>query len=292
LEETLRASSITSLCTLFILAASLSASAQPAQLKLWPNGAPGSDAPAVAETMRITPEGEHVITHVAEPTITPYMPAPGTATGAAVIVVPGGGHSEIWIDHEGYAVAEWLSNHGVAAFILKYRLAREKDSHYTVEGTELGDLQRAIRVVRSRSAEWGVAPDRVGVMGFSAGGELAILASTRYDPGLKSSPDPIERFSSRPDFQAPLYPAIPSDPRLTPDTPRAFLACGANDRPAISQGLAELYLALTRLHVSTELHIYAGIGHGFGIRKTNPEPVADWPTLFLQWMNAQGLLKR
>jgi acetyl esterase/lipase len=120
---------------------------------------------------------------VQQPSITPYLPEPDKATGAAVIIAPGGGHSEIWIDHEGYNVAEWLRDHGVAAFVLKYRLAREKNSTFTVEGTELGDMQRAIRMVRSRSKEWGIDPNRVGVMGFSAGGELAALASTRYDEG-------------------------------------------------------------------------------------------------------------
>jgi acetyl esterase/lipase len=268
------------------------ASAQPASINLWPNGAPGEAGISTPETVRLSPEGEHIVSNVQEPSITPYLPHSDLATGAAVIVAPGGGHSEIWIDHEGYAVAEWLSNHGVAAFVLKYRLAREKGSQYTVEGTELSDMQRAIRVVRSRSAEWGIDPHRVGVMGFSAGGELAALASTRYDNGLPSATDPVERWSSKPDFQALLYPAIPHDTRLTADTPRAFLACGGNDRADISQGLPELYLALARLHVPAELHIYAGIGHGFGVRKSNREPVASWIALFLQWLDAQDLLKR
>jgi acetyl esterase/lipase len=267
------------------------ASAQRASIRLWPSGAPGSTGISTPETVRLSPEGEHIISNVQEPSITPYLPHSDLATGAAVIVAPGGGHSEIWIDHEGYAVAEWLSSHGVAAFVLKYRLARGKGSQYTVEGTELSDIQRAIRVVRSRSGEWGVDPHRVGVMGFSAGGELAALASTRYDDGLPSATDSVERWSSKPDFQALLYPAIPHDTRLTADTPRAFLACGGNDRPDISQGLPELYLALARLHVPAELHIYAGIGHGFGVRKSNREPVASWIALFLQWLDAQGLLK-
>jgi endo-1,4-beta-xylanase len=267
------------------------ASAQPASIQLWTNGAPGSAGISTPETVRLSPGGEHIISNVQEPSITPYLPHPDLATGAAVIVAPGGGHSEIWIDHEGYAVAEWLSNHGVAAFVLKYRLAREKGSQYTVEGTELSDMQRAIRVVRRRSAEWRIDPHRVGVMGFSAGGELAALASTRYDDGLPSATDPVERWSSKPDFQALLYPAIPHDTKLTADTPRAFLACGGNDRPDISQGLPELYLALARLHVPAELHIYAGIGHGFGVRKSNREPVASWIVLFMQWLDVQDLLK-
>jgi acetyl esterase/lipase len=276
---------------LFICSYFSFACAQPEPIKLWPKGAPGAEGSVTPETVRLNPDGEHIISNIQEPSIIPYIPSKDQATGAAVIVAPGGGHSELWMDHEGYAVAGWLSGHGVAAFILKYRLAKQKDSTYTVEETELGDMQRAIRTVRSRSAEWGIDPARIGVMGFSAGGELAALASTRYDEGSPSSDDPVERAGSKPNFQALLYPAIPHDRRLTADTPRAFLACGGNDRPDIAQGLPELYLALTRLHVSAELHIYAGVGHGFGVRKTNPAPVSGWTTLFLEWMNAQGLLK-
>ena len=276
---------------LFICSCFGFAGAQQEPIKLWPKGAPGAEGSVTPETVRLSPDGEHILSNIQEPSIIPYLPGKAAATGAAVIVAPGGGHSELWMDHEGYAVAEWLSDHGVAAFVLKYRLAKQKNSTYTVEDTELGDMQRAIRTVRSRSTEWGVDPARVGVMGFSAGGELAALASTRYDEGTPSSDDPVERASSKPDFQALLYPAIPHDRRLTADTPRAFLACGGNDRPDISQGLPELYLALTRLQVSAELHIYAGVGHGFGVRKTNPAPVSGWTSLFLEWMNAQGLLK-
>jgi acetyl esterase/lipase len=267
------------------------AGAQQEAIKLWPKGAPGAEGSVTPETVRLNPDGEHILSNIQEPSIIPYLPPKAAATGAAVIVAPGGGHRELWMDHEGYAVAEWLSDHGVAAFVLKYRLAKQTNSTYTVEETELGDMQRAIRTVRSRSMEWGIDPARIGVMGFSAGGELAALAATRYDEGSPSSDDPVERASSKPDFQALLYPAIPHDRRLTANTPRAFLACGGDDRPDISQGLPELYLALTRLHVSAELHIYAGVGHGFGVRKTNPAPVSGWTSLFLEWMNARGLLK-
>ena len=268
----------------FVVAIS-TAWAQSTPIPLWPKGAPEQIQVAAPATVRITATGEHVITHVVVPSITPYLPAPGTGTGAAVIVVPGGGHSEIWIDHEGYAVAQYLSLHGIAAFVLEYRLAREAGSSFTVEGTELGDMQRAIRLIRSRATEWHLDPLRVGVMGFSAGGELAALASTRYATSQAAQVDTIDQLSAKPAFQALLYPALPQNPRLSPETPAAFLACGADDRPSISEGLPQLELALSRLHVLVELHIYAHTGHGFGIRKSNPEPIASWPALFVLWLD-------
>jgi len=267
------------------------ASAQQPVIYLWPNGAPGSAGQTAAETVRITPDGEHIVSTVHHPSITVYTPSADKATGAAVIVIPGGGHREIWMDHEGYRVAAWLREHGVAAFVLKYRLAREAGSTYTVEGTELQDIQRTIRLVRSRASDWSIDPNRVGVIGFSAGGELAALASTRYDSGNQAATDLVEHQSSRPAFQALIYPAIPHDMRLSKETPPAFLACGANDRQDISEGLPELYLSMKRVGVSAELHIFAGVGHGFGIRSSNTGNVADWPDLFYGWLRAGGFLK-
>jgi acetyl esterase/lipase len=259
---------------------------------LWPNGAPGAEGKTAPESVRRTPEGEHVISSVHRPSITPYLPAKDKATGAAVVIAPGGGHAELWMDHEGYNVARWLSERGVAAFILKYRLAREKGSTYTVEGDELADMQRAIRVVRSRATEWGIDTERIGVMGFSAGGEVAGLAATRYDAGNMSAADAIDRESSKPAFEALIYPGLPQDFKVSKDTPPAFLLCGENDRPDISQGLAELYVALRREGVSAELHIYTGVGHGFGLRAGNKGAIAEWPDRFLEWMDARGLLKQ
>src|SRR5207237_3408666 len=160
---------------------------------------------------RVAPAGDHVVSNIHQPSITPYLPSKETATGAAVVIAPGGGHSELWMDHEGYNVAKWLSEHGVAGFVLKYRLARAKDSTYTIEGHSFADTQRALRLVRSRAAEWGVDPERIGVIGFSAGGELAALAGNRYDAGNDSAADPVDRLTSRPAFQALIYPAIPKD---------------------------------------------------------------------------------
>lgn len=268
-----------------------SVAAAPQSILLWPNGAPGSEGKISEEAVRINEYGEHIVSNVHHPSITPYLPSNDKATGAAVIIVPGGGHSELWMDHEGYNIAKWLSDHGTAAFVLKYRLAREKGSTYTIEGNALPDIQRAIRLVRSRASEWKLDPRSVGVMGFSAGGELAALASTRYDAGSPGAADPVERESSKPAFQALLYPAIPQDLRLSGETPPAFLACGENDRPEIAHGLPELYLALKRAGVSAELHVYAKTGHGFGVRESNRPPVSDWPSLFYEWLDMQGFLR-
>jgi acetyl esterase/lipase len=274
------------------LAGALLAAAEPQAVSLWPNGAPGSEGKTAEEATRVSPQGDHIISSVHRPSITVYLPSMETATGAAVVIAPGGGHSELWVDHEGYNVAKWLAAHGVAGFVLKYRLAREKGSTYTIEGTALADTQRAIQLIKSRAAEWGVRADRIGVMGFSAGGELAALAGTRYDDGDPKAADAIDRLSSKPAFMALLYPAIPKEMRLSRETPPAFLACGENDRQDISQGLPELYLAMKKAGVSAELHVYTGVGHGFGLRETTKGPVALWPSRFLEWMDAKGFLKR
>ncbi len=280
---------IACLAAVLLTSCALAAAQHPA-IFLWPNGAPGAAANAPPEAVRITPEADHVISSVHRPSITVYLPPPGTATGAAILVIPGGGHRELWMDHEGYAVAEWMSGHGIAAFVLKYRLAREPGSTYTVEGTELQDVQRALRLIRSRASEWSIHPDRIGVIGFSAGGELAALTGDRFDAGKQTATDPIDRQSSRPAFQALLYPAIPHDLHLSKETPAAFLACGANDRQDISEDLPQLYLQMKRAGVSAELHIFAGVGHGFGIRKTNTGNVSTWPDLFQGWLLANGFI--
>jgi endo-1,4-beta-xylanase len=267
------------------------ASAAPQALLLWPNGAPGSEGQTAEETVRINENGEHIVSRVHRPSITPFLPAKEKSTGAAVLIIPGGGHRELWMDHEGFNVAKWLSARGVAAFVVKYRLAREKDSKYTVEMDALADVQRAIRMVRRRAAEWAVDRQRIGVLGFSAGGELAALASTRYDRGVADAPDAVERESSKPSFQALLYPAIPADLSLAAGNPPAFLVCGEKDREDIALGLPALYLAIKKAGASAELHVYAGIGHGFGVRESNQPPVSLWPQRFLEWLDAGGFLK-
>ena len=180
----------------------------------------------------------------------------------------------------------------MAGFVLKYRLAREKESTYTIEGTSLQDTQRAIKLVKSKSAEWGVDPERIGVIGFSAGGELAALAATHVDAGKADAADVIDRLSSKVGFFGLMYPAIPKDMPLGKDMPPSFLLCGENDRQNISQGLPELYLAMKKAGAQTELHVYTKVGHGFGLRPTLKGPVGQWPQRFYEWMDGRGLLKK
>ena len=252
---------------------------------LWP--APAGEV--IPEKVRVTEKGEHVVSSVHQPSITVFLPPAGTATGAAMIVCPGGGHRELWVDHEGYAVAQWLAAHGIASFVLKYRLAREEGSTYRVDVEALADAQRALRMVRSRATEWGVDPARVGIMGFSAGGELAALASARGTDGPAEAADPLDRLSSRVAFQALVYPGNSKSIQPAKDSPPAFLVCGYDDRPDISSGLAEAYLRFKAAGVPAELHIYTGIGHGFGLRPT-ALPVGEWPDRLRAWLNERGFL--
>jgi acetyl esterase/lipase len=176
--------------------------------------------------------------------------------------------------------------------VLKYRLAREANSTYTVDDHALADMRRAIRLVRSRAPEWNINTSRVGVMGFSAGGELAALAGMRFDGGAKEAADAIERESSKPDFQALIYPGSSSRFAPTKDSPPAFIVCGYGDRPDISQGMAEVYLKFKQAGVPAELHIYASAGHGFGLRDNNAKAVGKWPARFEEWLADLGFMQK
>ncbi len=280
------------ICLLLLLSAPLLAAQPPKEILLWPNGAPGSEGKAGDEVVRVTPDGEHVASNIHKPSLTPYLPAKDNATGVAVIVAPGGGHRELWVDHEGHNFAKWLSARGIAAFVLKYRLAREPNSTYKIEEHGFWDTQRAMRLVRSRAAEWGINPARVGVAGFSAGGEVAALVAMRNDTGNKDAADVIERESSRPDFQAMIYPGTSGKIVPTKDSPPIFLLAGYKDRPDISRGLAEVYLKFKDLNIPAELHIYATAGHGFGMREKNKSAVGTWPARFEEWLSELGMLKK
>ena len=275
-----------------LLPNTLTSAERPKEIPLWPAGAPGSEGKTGPEIVERGTNGEQRVWNIHNPSITPYLPAKDKATGAAVVVAPGGAHRYLAIDHEGYNVAQWLSERGIAAFVLKNRLARETNSTYTIEGHAFADMQRAIRLVRSRAQEWGIKPDAVGVMGFSAGGELAALAGMKFDAGKPDTTDPLEKQNSRPDFQALIYPGRSKAIEPTKDSPPAFLACAYNDRQDISEGLAEVYLRFKKADVPAELHVYSMGGHGFGLRPSNRHAVGGWAARFEEWLGDRGFLKR
>jgi len=281
---------------LSLMVVGLTRGADRAEVPLWSGGAPGSEGKTGKEVDE-APNASHgyfKVTVVHNPSITVFLPPRETATGAAMVIAPGGGHQFLNFDQEGTYVAAYLNSIGVAGFVLKYRLAREAGSTYKVEEHALGDAQRAIRVIRGRAEEWHVNPARVGIMGFSAGGEVAALASTRFDAGKADAADPVDRMSSRPDFDALIYPGVRAENYTIPkDMPVTFMLCADNDRgPA--NALAGLYPMLKAAGIKTEVHVYASGGHGFGINPNtrNPSPVATtWQLRLGDWLKDIGMLK-
>ena len=260
---------------------------QPAMIPLWPNGAPGSEN-RMNEPEKV--EGANV-SNVHNPSITAYLPGEGKSTGTAIIIAPGGGHRVLCLGHEGDALAIWFAKQGIAAFVLRYRLSREVGSTYTLEGHAMDDTRRAIRTVRLRADEWKINPQRIGILGFSAGGELAAYSAMESDDGNQRAADPIERMSSRPDFQGLIYPGKSDTFTVKKGMPPAFVAYGYNDRPDISIGMAKVYLQYKEAQVPCEMHVYSNAGHGFGYRPGTTSAAGDWPKRFCEWLVDSGLLQ-
>ena len=247
------------------------------------------------------------------PTITVYMPPNTTGPMTAVIVAPGGGYRALSMNKEGRIPATYLNSLGIAAFVLKYRLGPKY--HHPIE---LGDMQRAIRMVRSRASEWHVAPDRIGVMGFSAGGHLAATASTHFDRGQATASDAIDRVSSRPDFAILGYPVITlSEPwthqgsrtmllgeganaelarrlsmetRVTSETPPTFLFHTNADTAVPVENSIYYFLALRKAGVAAEMHVFKDGAHGAGM-PMNDTALSEWPKVLGNWMRASGFLR-
>ncbi|HEX4609163.1 MAG TPA: alpha/beta hydrolase [Urbifossiella sp.] len=268
-----------------------------AVIDLWPGKAPG-EAKDIGSEKLIEPKPGQAdvvrLTNVSRPSIAVYPAPKDKATGAAVIVAPGGGYSILAIEHEGTQVCEWLNTLGVTAFLLKYRVPK-RDMQMPDNLAAVQDAQRAVSLVRSKAADWKLDPNRVGMLGFSAGGNLtawACLAEKRmYDPL-----DDADKQPSRPNFAALIYPAYLTDKggdlkpeyRVTKDSPPMFFA-HASDDPVTPVGSVALYAALKKAGVPAEVHIYATGGHGFGMRKS-ANPVSTWPARCGDWLKSRGYL--
>jgi endo-1,4-beta-xylanase len=281
------------LLPLLLLAAPLVA-AEPMEIPLWEKGAPGFESRKDEKEVRdVRPNGEYRVTNVHNPTVTVILPSKEKANGAAVVILPGGGHRELWMMHEGINPGKWLADHGIAAFVVKYRLAREKDSPYKIETHSVQDGQRAIRWVRERASELNVDPNRVGIMGFSAGGETAAMVCNAPDGKPADGADAVDRQSAKPNFVGLVYagPLGIRDAKVTKEYPPTFILVGDND--GAGNWLVNHYLALKKAGVSTELHVYAKTPHGFGVRESKTHrPVDSWLERFAEFLTAEGMLKK
>ena len=271
---------------------------EPQTILLWPNGAPGAQGPDDRD----------------KPALTIYMPSNTTGPMTAVIIAPGGSYARLSMNNEGRAPANYLNALGIAAFVLRYRLGPQYR-----HPIELGDAQRAIRTVRARASEWHIAPDRIGIMGFSAGGHLASSVSTHFDKGAADAADAIDRVSSRPDFAVLGYPVISfvepwshqgsktnllgehpdpalarslsSETQVTASTPPAFIYHTNADTVVPVENAVAYFLALRKAGVPAEMHVFKDGPHGTGLGMQDPA-LAEWPRLLANWLRASGFLKR
>jgi acetyl esterase/lipase len=280
------------------------------EILLWPAGHPGNAGgePTVAGTP------EWLELDKENPSITPFLPEPDNRTGSAVVVCPGGGYGHHAMGHEGLAIAEWLRARGVAGIVLRYRCGGGKNQ----QPAPLEDAQRAIRMVRSRASEWGIDPERVGVLGSSAGGHLASTAATMFDDGQADASDPIEQLSSRPAFAVLLYPVIsmekgiahggsrdnllgkePSDElaaqwstdrRVTDRTPPTLIISTSDDKTVPIKNSLLFYEALLAHKVPAEMHIWETGGHGFGLRGGD-RPVDQWAEQLEPWLRVHQVIR-
>ena len=283
----------------FLLTASPLWCAEAVTIDVWPGTPPGDEhytPPANLPAQKN--DGITRIPVVTSPTLTLFRPAPERANGAVVVVCPGGGYSILAWNLEGTEVAEWLNSIGVTAVVLKYRVPRRDPA--APHAAPLQDAQRALRLVRSHAREWAIDPQRVGILGFSAGGNLAVLAATHGNEATYPNLDDADRLSCRPDFTVPIYPAYLGDEkkagplsplvRVTPETPPMFLAV-THDDALRGINAASLYIELKKAHVSAELHIFTKGGHGYGLRPS-ANPVSHWPQQCEAWLRASGFLER
>lgn len=302
------------LLLIVINALMINSTAQTLTLKLWPDGIPGSKTDATYVEKITTTEGritrcEKVIT----PDLTVYLPAPEKANGAAVLICPGGGYGVLAFDHEGNAVAKWLNENGIAGIILKYRLPSDQIMIDKSVGP-LQDAQEALRVIRRNAVGWKIDPEKVGVIGFSAGGHLASTISTHYTEKVYEVKDII---SARPDFSLLIYPVVSFDTtithrgsrnnliglkpteeqvrrfsnelQITADTPPAFLVHSADDKAVPAVNSIVYFKGLQKNNIPAELHIFQKGGHGYGL-SPNGGTESSWPEMCIRWLRAIGII--
>jgi acetyl esterase/lipase len=300
---------------LFLLACAcivwpVAAADNPQVLEIWPGKAPDETGAIGPERVRMSPtldrkqvevtESTRMITDVTKPTITVCRPTQDKDTGTAILIFPGGGYWNLYWQLEGEEVAAWLNSLGVTGIILKYRVPRRPDEPPREPARRpLQDAQRAVSLVRSKAKELGVSPHRIGVVGFSAGGHLAIATATSFQRRTYESVDDIDNIPCRPDFAILVYPGYlkPKDKdELAPGllipagTPPVFLAHGGEDIISPPEHSVLMYLALRKAGIPAELHVYATAAHDFGVRPSD-HPCSTWTESCAAWLRHQGLLK-
>ncbi len=283
---------------------------EPLVIELWPGEAPDEAGGIGEEKVIMSPAldrkqvevtvSTRMLSNVTRPTITIHRPENENDTGAAMLICPGGGYWNLYWELEGEEVAEWLNSIGVTGIILKYRVPRRPDDTMGEPARRpLQDSQRAISIIRSRASEWHIAPDRIGIVGFSAGGHLAMATATRFEKRTYEPLDALDTISCRPDFAVPVYSgylkAKDSDElaaglHIPANTPPVFLVHGGLDIISDPEHSMVMYRELKRAGVSAELHIYADSVHDFGVRKVNRGCDA-WTRSCAEWLHHTGILQ-
>ncbi len=272
-------------------------------LDVWPGKPPGEMGKIDEEKIMMPKDNAKNpvtrITNVTQPTLTVFRPNPKLDTGAAVLIAPGGGYSILAWDLEGLEVAQWLNSIGVTGIVLKYRVPRRPGSDNKKFPIQpLMDAQRSLRLIRSKAKEWHLDPNRIGMLGFSAGGHLTAVSATRYKTPSYDKIDSVDEFSCRPDFAVMVYPGgliqgakneLKSEIPVSAETPKCFFVHAQNDPGKCDNSIA-MFLELKKMKVDSELHIYTSGGHGFGLRKS-PHACCTWPDRCYEWMKNQGFLK-
>jgi acetyl esterase/lipase len=282
----------------------------PLIVDLWPGAAPDELKDVGPERVRMSPALEHrqvevtnstrMITGVTKPTLTIQRPANAPANGTAVLIFPGGGYWDLYWQLEGEEVADWLNSLGITGVLVKYRVPRQPDEKEGEPARRpLQDAQRAMRIVRSRAAEWGIDPKRIGTIGFSAGGHLSLAMATNFEKQTYKPVDELDQISCRPDFAIGAYSGylkMKDTVQLTPglevptNAPPVFLVHGSDDIISPPGHSVVMYLALRKAGIPAELHLYAGTTHDFGVRRSE-RPYGQWTDACARWMRDQGFLR-